>query len=243
MKKQLFFTLLAFCFTFAAFAQGQIKFDNETHDFGSFDEGKQMEHVFTFTNTGNAPIIISGVRASCGCTTPSYTKEPVMPGKQGTITAVYNSAGRPGQFNKSITVTSNASEPTKVLTIKGNAVVDPSKDSKIELEKTTFNLGKMKKGEPITQRIKYKSTGATPLQVQSVYSSSCKNCVTKGGAVVSVNPGESGILEIIYTPSEPGVRKDFISIYTNSKSQRVINVTFEGEVIDGEAAESLLKTN
>lgn len=96
------------------------KFETETFDFGTITEGIQATHEFEFINTGKEPLIISNVRASCGCTTPSWTKEPVAPGAKGNIKAIYNSAGRPGNFSKAITVTSNSKTPTKVLYIKGN---------------------------------------------------------------------------------------------------------------------------
>jgi hypothetical protein len=92
------------------------------HDFGNIQEGVQAEYVFAFKNTGNAPIVISDVRASCGCTTPEWTREPIMPGETGSIKAVYNSANRPGTFFKTITITSNASEPSYRLNIKGNVI-------------------------------------------------------------------------------------------------------------------------
>lgn len=100
--------------------KGEMKFEKELHDFGTVIEGVNATYEFVFTNTGKEPIIISNVAASCGCTTPSWTKEPVKPGQKGSIKAVYSSQNRLGPFNKQITVTSNASTSTKVLTIKGN---------------------------------------------------------------------------------------------------------------------------
>jgi Protein of unknown function (DUF1573) len=98
----------------------QIKFEKTTHDFGNIPQGTPVTTTFTFKNAGKAPLVLSNVQASCGCTTPSYTKEPIAPGKTGTITATYNAAGA-GQFNKSITVTSNAGEPV-VLMLQGTVV-------------------------------------------------------------------------------------------------------------------------
>jgi len=100
-------------------AKPSFKFKAESHDFGKIKEGVQATHEFEFTNTGKGPLIISNVAASCGCTTPDWTREPIAPGKTGKIKAVYNSQGRPGQFTKQVTVTSNAEEATKVLTISG----------------------------------------------------------------------------------------------------------------------------
>lgn len=100
----------------------QFKFENELHDFGEIPEGPQATHEFKFKNIGKEPLVLSNVKASCGCTTPSWTKEPVLPGKEGSIAATYNTQGRPGPFSKAITITSNAGEATKVITIKGNVI-------------------------------------------------------------------------------------------------------------------------
>ncbi len=101
----------------------KFKFNSdETFDFGELQEGPQAEHIFEFKNTGNEPLIIQNVSASCGCTTPEWQKEPVLPGKTGKITVHYNTQGRPGPFTKSIFITSNATKETerKELYIKGS---------------------------------------------------------------------------------------------------------------------------
>jgi Protein of unknown function (DUF1573) len=95
------------------------------------EEGVQAAYTFEFTNTGTAPVVISNAQPSCGCTTPDWTKEPVMPGKTGFVKASFNSSGRPGNFNKNITVISNSETPQIALTIKGEvnpkAAVAPEK--------------------------------------------------------------------------------------------------------------------
>jgi hypothetical protein len=113
----------------AAFAQADQKkdgpamaFKTEQYDFGKVTEGVVAEYVFTFTNTGTQPLILKEVHASCGCTTPIWTKEPVMPGKTGSIKVAYNSQGRVGIFNKSVSITSNIPDETKVLFIKGEVI-------------------------------------------------------------------------------------------------------------------------
>ena len=80
-------------------------------------------------------MVISNVQASCGCTTPKWTKEPIKPGESGAVTAIYNSKGRPGTFNKAITITSNAKTPQKVLFIKGNVEVESSNESAMPVKK------------------------------------------------------------------------------------------------------------
>jgi hypothetical protein len=99
-----------------------LKFVSEIHDFGTLKQNVPAEHTFTFTNTGKEPIILQRVQPSCGCTTPTYSKDPILPGKTGEIKASYNAAAA-GAFNKSITVFSNVG--TKVLTIKGSVEKAP----------------------------------------------------------------------------------------------------------------------
>lgn len=101
-----------------------IVFESEVHDFGTVPEGPNADYEFVFKNTGKEPINLQTVNASCGCTTPSWSKEPVLPGKTGSIKASYATKGRPGGFTKSITVVSNAG--TKVLTIKGTVEPAPT---------------------------------------------------------------------------------------------------------------------
>lgn len=97
-----------------------VRFDEETHDFGIVDiNGGSVSHNFTFVNTGKMPFIINEVKASCGCTTPEWTKEPVIPGQTGSITVSFNPKGRPGPFAKSITINSNAERQPIVLKITG----------------------------------------------------------------------------------------------------------------------------
>lgn len=99
-----------------------LNFEFETYDFGDVNEGDDASVDFVFTNNGKEKLIITDVKASCGCTTPFWSKEPVMPGEKGQITAKYNTQGRPGTFNKAITITSNANEETKRIFIKGNVI-------------------------------------------------------------------------------------------------------------------------
>jgi len=100
-----------------------MKFQTEVHDFGTIPEGPAAEYEFVFKNTGKDPIVIQRAQPSCGCTTPSYSKDPVLPGKTGSIKASYGTQGRPNAFTKTITVVTNVG--SKVLTIKGNVEKAP----------------------------------------------------------------------------------------------------------------------
>ena len=100
-------------------AQAKMDFKKEVHDYGNIKNGANGTCTFEFTNTGNAPLIISNATGSCGCTVPTWPKEPIAPGAKGEITVKYDTK-RTGEFTKTVTLTSNASETSKVLTIKGN---------------------------------------------------------------------------------------------------------------------------
>ncbi len=96
----------------------KIEFNSDTVDYGEIQKGADGVRVFEFTNTGNAPLIISKVSSSCGCTIPKKPEEPILPGKTGEIQVKYDT-NRVGPIRKAITVISNADTPTVVLKIKG----------------------------------------------------------------------------------------------------------------------------
>lgn len=97
----------------------RITFTNSEHDFGRLIQGEKVIHVFRFTNTGDADLILSQVSASCGCTASKYTKTAIKPGEEGTIEVTFDSGGQRGIQNKTITVISNGQPQSTVLRIKG----------------------------------------------------------------------------------------------------------------------------
>ena len=122
MKKLLILLFTVVAYNVGAMAQdAEMTFATLTHDFGTFpEETGSVSYTFEFTNTGKGDLILQNVRASCGCTTPDWTKTPVRPGEKGTVVVTYNASGRPGAFTKTITVTANSGE--EVLTIKGEVI-------------------------------------------------------------------------------------------------------------------------
>ena len=85
-----------------------MSFEKKTHDFGDIFQGDKVEEAFKFTNTGNEPLIITDVQVTCGCTTKSYPREPIQPGGKSEIVIAFNSAGKMGRVDKTVTVVSNA---------------------------------------------------------------------------------------------------------------------------------------
>jgi len=105
----------------------KIEFETEVIDYGTIEKGSDGVRVFKFTNTGNAPLIISKVKSTCGCTVPKKPDGPIMPGETGEISVKYDT-NRVNPIRKTITVTSNAETPSVALKIKG-LVIDPSKEN------------------------------------------------------------------------------------------------------------------
>jgi hypothetical protein len=135
MKKIFSLFVAFFVFVAASYAQkGVMKFAQETHDFGKIEQGKPVTHVFEFKNTGSDPVIINDAQASCGCTKPSFSREPIMPGKSGSISATFNAAA-PGQFTKTVTVTSNAAASQAVLYLKGEVVTQKEAQAATDAKK------------------------------------------------------------------------------------------------------------
>jgi hypothetical protein len=205
-------------------AQGVMTFEKENHDFGNVAEGTMATHEFKFKNTGNQPIVIANVQASCGCTTPDWTKTPVLPGKTGIVKAMYSSGGRPGVFNKTVTVTSNAATPSTVLSIKGNvlnkaevkATLTPAQlaqSPRLNLDRTTHDFGKMEAGQQPSARFTVRNTGKQELQLGQL-TSSC-NCVGYKNTPAPIKPGQSSTIELIYGQRQIGQMSDVVTISSN----------------------------
>ena len=99
-----------------------MKFAEAEFDFGDIKPDTKVRHTFTFTNTGKSPLLIEDATASCGCTTPSWTKQPVAPGTQGTMEVQFDSRGKQGIINKQVAVRANTQPGITTITIKGNVL-------------------------------------------------------------------------------------------------------------------------
>lgn len=100
-----------------------MKFEEEMHDFGTVEEGEVVEHTFAFTNTGNAPLIVSDAVASCGCTVPTWTEGAIAPGEKGEMLVKFNTRGKPNQQMKAVRIVANTESGRETIRIK--AFVNP----------------------------------------------------------------------------------------------------------------------
>ena len=103
----------------ASMAQTSVQWMEEKWNFGQVNEGKVVKHTYKFKNTGEQPLVLTRVKASCGCTTPKWSKEPIAPGEEGFIDVSFNTRGKGGMQTKSITINGNFGKNTKVLRLSG----------------------------------------------------------------------------------------------------------------------------
>ncbi len=155
-----------------------VKFIETVHDFGDLkEEVGQATYEFKFKNAGSVPLKLTDVKASCGCTTPDWTKDDVAPGKEGNIKATYNTTNRPGPFTKTITVKAqpdNGQEEVHVLTIKGNVIPRPKgiQDwyptvlGSIRATSNHIAFGKIYNDEKKEQKLIFYNEGDKPVQIQ-----------------------------------------------------------------------------
>lgn len=158
--------------------KGVLEFINNDFDFGEIkEEDGPAIHEFEFENKGTAPLIISNVKASCGCTTPGWSKEPVLPGERGFVKAQYNPRNRPGNFRKTLTITTNG-EPTVVRAyIKGKVipkVKSLEEQMAVKIGNTRFksrsvNMGRVTTEKKVTKSFDIYNDSADTLQLLDKY--------------------------------------------------------------------------
>lgn len=189
--------------------QPVITFEKTTHDFGKIhEEDGRVTTVFQFKNEGMVPLVLSSVRASCGCTTPNWPHQPIEPGEVGDITVTYNPNGRPGRFQKTITVTSNAETATTKLYIKGEVIPKPAKPvnqytvkmGELSVKSNFVNFGTIKMGDKAQKEIEYANHTDHNLTVEVI--TLVKDSYLEGlSTLVEIKPGETGKL-LIYINTE-----------------------------------------
>ncbi|WP_235925689.1 DUF1573 domain-containing protein [Pontibacter burrus] len=251
MRKNFYFIASVFLLliSFGANAQGELSFEKETHDFGTMPEGTQAAYEFRVKNVGDQPVIIANVQPSCGCTTPDWTKTPILPGKTGVIKAVYNSTGRPGAFHRSIAVTSNGKTTNHILYIKGEVGPKEEKNSYTQEQKlmsprlavgnTSYNFGKLEKGQKAVAQFIIKNTGRQDLVVQGVQSK-CK-CVSYKVSKPALKAGEQAVLELTYIPLMLKEQNEQITVLSNDIVMPNLRLTLKADVIEKQASKDMLR--
>lgn len=222
----LFLSIFVFTIVIGQQKEPFLVFDNENHDFGSIkEEGGLATHKFAFTNTGSMPVIIKDVKPSCGCTTPDWTKEPVLPGNTGFVSATFNPSGRPGPFTKTITVNSNASN--NPVTLRFNGTVIPKPKSQEDIYPSNFDSVRFSSNMVYFDSLFYGEVKSKTIQIWNTKkvsaTISCKNLPKYMKFNVkpsSLKPNEKGVIELFYDSKEKndwGYVTDYINFIVNNK--------------------------
>jgi hypothetical protein len=220
-----------------------ISFEEKSHDFGKVnEEDGKITYVFDFVNRGNSPLVVNRVQASCGCTTPTWTKEPIEPGKKGSVTVTYNPQGRPGPFTKTITVYSNAAEEQFVLTINGEVIPKASADN----NPYPVNLGGLLSKTKIVQmnNIEKGKTQTRTFEVQNGTKANLKPTfeslpayITYSASPETLKPGEEGKITFTFSskacPQWGPVSEDIFAVVNGVKKySEETKLTIVGNVIE-----------
>lgn len=228
MKNFFLFFLSVLVFTASVAQQSDpLLFKEKIFDFGEItEESGNADHEFRFTNNSGRSIKIISVQASCGCTTPGWTQELIPNGKEGFVKASYNPKGRPGYFNKSLTVTTDFDGSSAVLQIKGQVVNQKLKSEdgelnvssgNLKLKSSSFNLGKVFiNKEPQSKEFAIMNAGAKPIRLINAIGPSYIRVLMPASLAVN----ESGMLKLIYDAAsrkQYGFVSDNIQIETDDE--------------------------
>lgn len=220
-----------------AFGQNQkavIEFQETSFDFGTIGEnnGKAV-HVFQFKNTGELPLILTNVRAGCGCTTPEWNRQPIAPGEAGSIKVSFDPRNRPGAFTKSVTVNSNAANSVVSLTIRGNVSrkpIGPYEKYKyqvgpVKIFNNGINLGNIKNTQQLERKLAIVNTGDQPAILKATSDSPAISVTI---SAPSLTKGAVGHLLVKYDAAQKGdwgFVSDIVRLTVNDQDKGSLNVT------------------
>lgn len=226
--KKIFLGLSMVFICMTLMAQPVLKLSDAEHDFGKFkEEDGRQKFDFIVTNTGNQPLVIQNIIASCGCTKPEWTRSPIPPNGEGKITAIYDPANRPGQFNKTLTVYTNSKPQVSVLVIKGEVV--PREKTIDELyrfpvgsvrfESNHLAFTNIKKTEKKIRVMPVINTSSSPARIEF---ENVPPHLTLKANPETLKPGQKGIIEGHYDATKNstwGHVSDLIRVKINGESQ------------------------
>jgi len=219
--------------------QPKISFNKQLHDFGKFKEADgKVTHKFEFINTGGSDLVVQNVSASCGCTAPSWTREPIPPGGKGFVAATYNPAGRPGAFRKYVTVISNSNPGSVRLTIAGEVEPKPrtlEDDYRyamgpMRLKSNHLAFGNLKNTQTSEKRLEVINNSDGPVEV--AFERVPKHITIKAEPAV-LKPKEKGHLVASYnTPmrNDWGFVIDRMGLNINGKSERNYSLVISANI-------------
>ncbi|MCW3786329.1 DUF1573 domain-containing protein [Plebeiibacterium sediminum] len=219
--------LLCYAAVDAQHSKPSFSFEETLHNFGDInEENGKVSYQFDFTNTGGQPIVIHNVRASCGCTSPEWSKQPIPPGGKGYVKATFDPSNRPGNFNKTITVTANTETPNTVLRITGKVLPRP-KTLEDEYPRELGQL-RLKSTHISFTRIEPKGTKTEEVEVINTSNEALKIAFERVPAHISIKAEPEVLM--------PGAKGKFVATYDAAKKNDwgfvydQIFVSFDGKV-------------
>ena len=232
---------LILLFSAPASGQGRMAFDFEHHRFDAIAEGDSATVHFRFVNGGDAPITLQDVIASCGCTTPWYTTEPVAPGERGEVAVTFHSKGLPGPFEKTVYVAADGADPRSVtLRIEGDVTptftIGGVRQGSVVFDSELWDAGALSTGEPIQHAFRYQYQGSAPFRVIAATASN-----PDVELIFSDRPlfegGTAGVLVIVDDPStlttDSGQLEISITLETTDETQPTKSLRIRGRVETG----------
>ncbi len=235
MKRILAFSLVHICLllTGTVWAQSKLGLEKMTYDFGYIkEENGPVSYEFKFTNHSDLPVTVTNVQASCGCTTPSWTKSAVEPGQSGYIKAQYDPLNRPNAFTKTLSVsyTIGKAAGVEVLTIKGNVLpkaktvsdLFPVKNGNLRFASDYLNLYSITTKEPVTKEFKVYNEGKK--KVNFVVPTQLPPHLSMKIVPASLNPSDTGVIKVTYDPkikNDFGYVYDIVELTTDDSAQAV----------------------
>lgn len=232
--KRIVFLLLALIPLLVFGQKAKIEFETTSHNFGTISEtGGKATVDFIFKNTGSAPLILTNVRAGCGCTTPEWAREPIAPGASGKIKVSYDPRNRPGAFVKSVTVNSNAENAVTSLTIRGTVTRKPTRPYEnykfsigpIKAVTNAMNLGAIKNTQHIEKNVEIVNAGDEPATVEV---KTTTPHITATVTPSTLEKGQRGTIHIVYealNKNDWGFVSDPINITVNGTHSNVFYIT------------------
>lgn len=222
-----------------ASAEPELKWIKKSHNFGIFKEEDGLTYcTFKAVNIGNEPAVVIDAKANCGCTKPTYPREPIAPGDTLVVNVAYNPASRPGKFNKHVKITSNAKNKTDVLSVRGTVLAAPSTmDSRYphrvgpyRINNTIAPFGGTIKGRVLAAGVQIYNPTADTIKPMAKNIPPYISLVFKPKSIL---PGEQGVVSMTaYTEGidQYGFNEDTLTLFPSASSNDSINITLVAQV-------------
>jgi len=231
------FLIVFFLFTSiisAQLFQPKLVLQQDSFDFGDITQGEKVSHTFVLSNGGGDALIISDVRASCGCTAAAPEKKELVPGESTNLLVTFNSANRKGIQHKTVRIFSNDPEnPEMMLSITGNVVIASQQSSRtpmIYFPETQHDFGKVNEGDMVEYTFSFANKGSSVLTIKDI-KTSC-GCTAALVSQDNINPGQEGTLKVeLNTKNRSGKMSRTVTISSNDPKDPSKILTIYADVV------------